>query len=105
MNRRTTSRTGVGGPPFTVKEASAAKNAATLSGLRLHQAFAYRAAKSFISSLVTTWNNYRSDVINGILKCVQCRIDLRCVEIDDMQCLWRKTKFSAARKFDECWKF
>jgi hypothetical protein len=27
------------------------------------------------------------------------------VEIDDPQCLWRKSKFSAAREFDECWEF
>src|SRR5881396_2167359 len=62
-----------------------------------------RAPPAFPSSY--SRNNYRSDVINGILKCVQCRIDLGGVEIDNAQCLCRKSKFAAAREFDECWKF
>src|SRR5437867_11967737 len=59
----------------------------------------------FIGRRSLRGNNYRSDVINGILKCVQCRIDLGCVEIDNAQCLWRKSKFSVAREFEERWKF
>src|SRR5437867_3516682 len=59
----------------------------------------------FIGRRSLRGNNYRSDVINGILKGVLCRIDLGCVENDNAQCLWRKAKFSAAREFDEGWKF
>src|SRR5438876_7196224 len=59
----------------------------------------------FISRRSFRGNNYRSNVINGILKCVQCRVDLGCVEIDNAQCLWRKLKFSAPREFEERWKF
>ena len=44
-------------------------------------------------------------MINGILKCVQRRVDLGGVEVDNAQCLWGKSKSSAAREFDECWKF
>ena len=42
-------------------------------------------------------------MINGILKCVYCRIDFGGVEVDNAQCLWRKSKFPAAREFNECW--
>src|SRR6202158_5560018 len=59
----------------------------------------------FISRRSFRRNNYRSDVINGILKCVQCRVNLGRVEIDNAQCLWRKSKFSAPREFEECGKF
>src|SRR5262249_44140431 len=40
MNPRAISKTGVGGPPFTVNKAFSAKNAATLFGFWLHHAFA-----------------------------------------------------------------
>src|SRR5206468_9014650 len=59
----------------------------------------------FIGRKSLRGNNYRSDVINGILKCVQCRVNLGRVEVDDAQCLWRKSKFFAAREFEEYWKF
>src|SRR2546423_4390007 len=57
------------------------------------------------SSHVTRHPYYRSDVINGILKCVQCRIDLGGVETDKAQCLRGKMQFSTAREFDESWNF
>src|SRR6476661_4034146 len=56
-------------------------------------------------SHITRQFYYCPDVINGILKCVQCRVDLGGVEIDDAQCLWRESKFPITREFDECWDF
>src|SRR5882762_522517 len=40
------------------------------------------------------WNDYRSDVVNGTLKCIQCRIDFPGIKIDNVQSVWRKTKFA-----------
>src|SRR5262249_5087384 len=54
---------------------------------------------------VTRHFYHRSHVINGILKCVQRRIDLGCVEIDNVQYVRRQSKFSAAREFDQYWNF
>ena len=34
----------------------------------------------------------RSDVINGILKCVECRVDLFPIKSDKAQSVWRKSE-------------
>src|SRR6266404_392294 len=51
------------------------------------------------------WNDYRSDVINGMLKLVERRIDLPRFKIDNAQSLRRKTELSAADKFEKQWQF
>jgi hypothetical protein len=44
-------------------------------------------------------------VINGILKCVERRVDLFRIQIDKAQSIWWKTKFAAAGELDQPWKF
>src|SRR5204863_830775 len=53
---------------------------------RIMTAPRFRVTPRKLCHVVTRHPYYRSDVINGILKCVQCRIDLGGVETDKAQC-------------------
>src|ERR1044072_6791593 len=54
-----------------------------------------------VLSHVTRHFYYRSNVINGMLKFIECGIDLVRIKIDKAQRILRKTQFSTARKFQQ----
>src|SRR5919197_5933016 len=58
-----------------------------------------RTLRAFPSSF--SGNNYRSEVINGMLKFVECPVDLLRVEIDKAQTFRRKTESAAGCEFQQ----
>src|SRR6267378_5469165 len=55
----------------------------------------------FIGARSFRGNNYRSDVINGMLKLIERSVDLCGVKIDNAQGVCREVEFSPAREFDQ----
>src|SRR6266446_4088200 len=64
-------------------------------------------AAQSLQAFPNSWlrNDYRPDAINGILKCVERRIDLTGIKVDKAQTLRREKKFAATREFHQRRKF